>query len=75
MSGLAKIRSSLRRRPVWERFVLGGFERLTDWLMSGDEVSEADLDDLRALRMRVRGFDKALAAREAAAGINEITET
>jgi hypothetical protein len=75
MAGLAKIRSNLRRRPVWERFVLGGFERLTEWLMSGDEVGETDLEDLRALRMRVQGFDRALTAREAAAGINEITET
>jgi len=71
MSGLPRVHSTIRRRVVWERFVLGGFERLTEWLYGGDDVTEADLDDLRALRMRARAFDAALTARERAAGITE----
>lgn len=71
MTGLPRIRSTVRRRPVWEKFVLGGLERITEWLMGGDEVTESDLDDLRAMRMRTRAFENALAAREAAAGVLE----
>jgi hypothetical protein len=48
---------------------LGGIENMTEWLMRGDEVSEADLQDMRALRQRLRAFDTALEARERAAGI------
>lgn len=69
MTGLPSVRSNLRRRPVWDRVLLGGIESLTSWLMSGQEVSEDDLHDLRALRARLRGFETALEARERAAGI------
>lgn len=69
MTGLPPIRSSLRRRPVWDRVLLGGIESMTQWLMSGAEVSEDDLSDMRALRMRLKAFDQALAARERAAGV------
>lgn len=71
MTGLPRVHRTTRRRPVWDRFVLGGIERLTEWLMSGDEVSEADLDDLRDLRNRTRAFENALTARENAAGMGE----
>lgn len=71
MTGLPRIHRTTRRRPVWDRFVLGGLERLTEWLMSGDAVDEADLDDLRELRARCRAFDRALTSREGAAGIVE----
>jgi hypothetical protein len=69
MTGLPSVRSNIRRRPVWDRVLLGGIESLTSWLMSGQEVSEDDLHDLRALRARLRGFETALEARERAAGI------
>lgn len=69
MTGLPKVNSTLKRRPVWDRVILGGIESLTSWLMSGAEVSEDDLRDLRALRARLRGFEMALEARERAAGI------
>jgi len=69
MNGLPRVARTTRRRPVWDRFILGGFERLTEWLMGGDEVTEADLDDLRELRRRARAFDDALTARERAAGL------
>lgn len=71
MTGLPRVHRTTRRRPVWDRFVLGGLERLTEWLMSGDEVTEADLDDLRDLRQRARAFDNALTARENAVGMGE----
>ena len=74
MSGLPPIRSTLRRRPVWDRVVLGGIENLTQWLMSGAEVSDDDLADMRALRLRLRAFDHALDARERAAGEVEVVE-
>lgn len=74
MSGLPPIRSTLRRRPVWDRVVLGGIENLTQWLMSGAEVSDDDLADMRALRLRLRAFDQALGARERAAGELEVVE-
>lgn len=69
MTGLPRVHSTLRRRPVWDRMVLGGVESLTQWLMSGAECSEEDLHDMRALRARLRAFDQALDARERAAGI------
>ena len=69
MTGLPRIASTVRRRPVWEVVVLGGLERLTERLMSGDEVPEADLQDMIALRQRLRAFDAALTARERAAGV------
>lgn len=68
MTGLPRINSNLRRRPVWDRVLLGGIESLTQWLMSGAEITEDDLHDLRALRARLRGFENALEARERAAG-------
>ena len=71
MTGLPRVHRTTRRRPVWDRVILGGFERLTEWLMSGDEVTEADLDDLRDLRQRARAFDQALTAREVGSGIGE----
>ena len=69
MTGLPRVQSNLRRRAVWDRVLLGGIESLTQWLMSGAEVTEDDLHDLRALRARLRGFENALDARERAAGI------
>lgn len=69
MTGLPRVASTLRRRLVWEVMILGALERLTDWLMSGNEVSDADLQDLIALRQRLRAFDNALTARERAAGV------
>lgn len=69
MTGLPRIQSTTRRRPVWDRVILGGIESLTAWLMGGAEVSEEDLRDLRALRARLRGFEHALEARERAAGV------
>lgn len=74
MTGLPPVRSNLRRRPVWDRMVLGGIEAVTSWLMSGAEVSEEDLSDMRALRMRLTAFNQALEARERAAGIVEEVE-
>ncbi len=71
MTGLPRVHSTLRRRPVWDRVLLGGIENLTSWLMSGNEVSEDDLRDLRALRARLQGFAMALDARERAAGITD----
>jgi hypothetical protein len=68
MTGLPPIRSTLRRRPVWDRVLLGGIENMTAWLMGGAEVSADDLADMRALRLRLRAFDQALEARERAAG-------
>lgn len=69
MTGLPRVSSTLRRRPVWDRVILGGIESLTQWLMSGAEVTEEDLRDMRALRARLRGFEMALDARERAAGV------
>jgi hypothetical protein len=69
MTGLPRVQSTIRRRPVWDRVLLGGIESMTAWLMSGAEVTEDDLRDMRALRARLRGFENALDARERAAGI------
>lgn len=69
MTGLPRVQSTVRRRMIWETVVLGGVERLTEKLMSGDEIPEADLTDMIALRQRLRAFDSALTARERAAGI------
>lgn len=71
MSGLPRVPSNVRRRLVWEAVVLGGLERLTERLMSGDEIPETDLQDMIALRQRLRAFDRALTARETAAGITD----
>jgi hypothetical protein len=69
MTGLPRVQSTVRRRMIWETVILGGVERLTEKLMSGDEIPEADLSDMIALRQRLRAFDSALTARERAAGI------
>ncbi len=69
MTGLPRVQSTVRRRMIWETMILGGVERLTEKLMSGDEIPEADLTDMVALRQRLRAFDSALTARERAAGI------
>jgi hypothetical protein len=69
MTGLPRIQTTYRRKPVWDMVLLGGIERLTERLMSGAEFSEDDLHDMRALRARLRGFETALDARERAAGI------
>lgn len=68
MTGLPRIQSTVRRRPIWDFVLLGGIERLTERLMSGAECSEEDLHDMRQLRIRLRAFDQALDARERAAG-------
>ena len=69
MTGLPRVQSTIRRRMIWETVILGGVERLTEKLMSGDEIPEADLADMIALRQRLRAFDSALTARERQAGI------
>ncbi len=69
MTGLPRVQSTVRRRMVWEALILGGIERLTEKLMGGDEIPEADLTDMISLRQRLRAFDNALTARERAAGI------
>lgn len=69
MNGLPRVPSTVRRRLVWEAVILGGLERLTERLMSGDEIPEADLQDMIALRQRLRAFDAALTRREQAAGV------
>jgi hypothetical protein len=71
MTGLSRITSTTRKRPVWEFVLIGGIERLTERLMSGVEFSEDDLSDMRDLRQRLRAFDRALEAREKADGIFE----
>lgn len=69
MTGLPRVPSTVRRRMIWETVILGGIERLTEKLMGGDEIPEADLSDMVALRQRLRAFDNALTARERAAGV------
>lgn len=71
MSGLPRVHSTLRRRPVWDLVILGGIEKLTERLMGGSEFSDDDLSDMRALRQRLRAFDHALEAREKAAHLVE----
>lgn len=73
-TGLPRVHSTLRRRPVWDLVIIGGIERMTERLMSGAEFGDADLSDMRALRQRLRAFDVALDARERAAGILEDVE-
>lgn len=72
MTGLPRVHSTLRKKPVWDLVLLGGIERLTERLMSGTEFSDDDLSDMRALRQRLRAFDAALEARERLAGIGEV---
>ncbi len=66
---LPAVPSTRRRRAVWEMVILGALERLTEHLMSGAEIPDADIADLVALRQRLRAFDAALTARENAAGV------
>ena len=73
MTGLPRVHSTLRRRPVWDLVMLGGIEKLTERLMSGAEFGPDDLSDMRALRQRLRAFDAALDARERVAGMGEET--
>ena len=68
-TGLPRIQTTYRRKPVWETVLLGGIERLTERLMSGAEFTESDLTDMQALRRRLQAFSNALDARERAAGI------
>ena len=75
MTGLPRIQTTYRRKPVWETVLLGGIERLTERLMSGAEFTEEDLTDMQALRRRLQAFSNALDARERAAGVVEETET
>ena len=74
MTGLPRVHSTLRKRPVWDLVLLGGIERLTERLMSGAECTHDDLNDMRALRQRLRAFDAALDARERVAGMTEEAE-
>ena len=69
MTGLPRIQTTYRRKPVWETVLLGGIERLTERLMSGAEFTEEDLTDMQALRRRLQAFSNALDVRERAAGI------
>jgi hypothetical protein len=69
MTGLPRIQTTYRKRPVWDMVLLGGIERLTERLMRGDEFSEEDLKDMQALRRRLQAFSQALDARERAEGI------
>lgn len=69
MTGLPRIQTTYRKRPVWDMVLLGGIERLTERLMRGDEFSEDDLKDMQALRRRLQAFSQALDARERAEGI------
>lgn len=71
MTGLPRVHSTLRKKPVWDFVLLGGIERLTERLMSGVEFNDDDLNDMRQLRIRLRAFDQALEARERAAGVTE----
>lgn len=70
MNGLPRVPSTTRRRRmVWDMVILGGIERLTERLMSGEEIPADDLTDMLAMRMRLRAFDAALSARERQAGV------
>ena len=71
MTGLREIPGTHRRRAVWEAFALGGFERLTEGLMSGRAFTDDDLKDMQALRQRADAFGRALDAREKAEGVVE----
>ena len=68
MSSLPAVPSSRRPRPVLDTFVFGGIERLTEHLMRGNEIPEADWADLRMLCQRFKALENALDARERAAG-------
>lgn len=69
MTALPRVASTVRRRAVWEAVILGGLERLTERLMSGEPIPEEDVQDMIALRQRLRAFDAALTRREQAAGV------
>ena len=65
MTGLPRVPSTLRRRPIWERMTLQPLERMTEWVMSGDEISADDLKDMKALVQRAAALGRAIEAREA----------
>lgn len=65
MTGLPRVPSSLRRRPVWERMTLRPLEGLTEWVMSGAEISADELADLKSLCQRADALKRAIEAREA----------
>lgn len=65
MTGLPRVKSTLRTRPVWERMTVQPIERMTEWVMSGAEIGEADLQDMKALVQRASALGRAIEAREA----------
>lgn len=69
MTHLPQTPSSRTKRAIWEMLILWPIERLTEHLRSGAFVPEDDLQDMYALRQRLRAFDMALEARERAAGV------
>lgn len=71
MPVLPQTPSTRSKRAIWEMLILWPIERLTEHLYSGAHVPEDDLQDMYALRQRLRAFDQALEAREKAAGIKE----
>lgn len=64
--------SNLKRRPFLERFMFGGIEALTAWVMRADDViTDEDERDFEEFFRRVDGLRNAIAARKRAAGIVE----
>lgn len=68
---LPQIPSVRTKRSIWEICILWPVERMTEHLYSGAYIHDDDLKDMYALRQRLRAFDKALEAREIAAGIDD----
>jgi hypothetical protein len=64
MTGLPRMKETVRPRDAWALLVCGGVERLTEALRRGDPFDEQSLCDMRDLRNRLNAFDNALAARE-----------
>jgi hypothetical protein len=61
--------STLKRRPVLEKFVFGGIEHITEWVMrSYDDISDEDERDIEQLIARVKALERAIEARKRAAG-------
>jgi len=71
MAGLPEVRRATKRRAWFETMILGGVERLTERLMSGDAVSETDLDDIEEFARRAGALIRALEARKREAGVIE----
>lgn len=61
---LHRVRATTRRRPVWDRLLVGGVHRLTEWVMSGDEITAADLADLKDFTRAAQALGRAIEARE-----------